>query len=184
MAKKKNDKTLNLAEVQEIFKKKIINETVDDTASSKEDVRQFICFMLSDEEFGIDIENIREVIPFIKYTRVNDTPQFIVGVFNLRGEVIALLDIKHFFGISDGVFKTTRKTKIVIVKDSGRETGLMVDYVTAARMININNIQPTPKNIEGISADYISGVVHTGDRPIILLNVNKILFSEAFNEFQ
>ncbi|HON57004.1 MAG TPA: chemotaxis protein CheW, partial [bacterium] len=60
----------------------------------------------------------------------------------------------------------------------------IVDYVTAARMINDTEIQPTPKNVEGISAEYISGVVHTGDRPIILLNVNKILFSEVFSEFQ
>lgn len=184
MAKKRSDKNINLAEIQEIFKRKIIDGKTTEIKNTEEDVRQFICFMLSDEEFGIDIENIREVIPFIKYTRVNDTPSYIAGVFNLRGEVIALLDIKHFFGISEGAFVTTRKTKIVIVKDNGREAGLMVDYVTAARMININNIQPTPKNIEGISADYISGVVHTGDKPIILLNVNKILFSEVFNEFQ
>ncbi|MBP7654190.1 purine-binding chemotaxis protein CheW [Candidatus Dependentiae bacterium] len=174
--KQQTDKT------EKIFKKKketnILNE------NDFEKAQQYICFMLGEEEFGINIVNIREVIPMSKYTRVNNLPEFAKGVINLRGEIIALLDIKLFFKITDYSYKHTRRTKIIITRDSGRDAGFIVDYVTAARMISENNIQPTPKNVEGISAEYISGVVHTGDRPIILLNVNKILFSEAFAEFQ
>jgi len=155
-----------------------------DNETDNGNIQQYICFMLGDEEFGINISNIREVIPFTRYTRVNDVPEFVKGVINLRGEIIALLDIKLFFNIGSVLDKPTRKTKIIIARDTNRDAGFIVDYVTAARMINDTEIQPTPKNVEGISAEYISGVVHTGDRPIILLNVNKILFSEVFSEFQ
>ena len=170
-----------IEKIENIFKRK--NGTGLKNSDSG-NTQQYICFMLGDEEFGINIVNIREVIPMTKFTRVNNLPDFAKGVINLRGEIIALLDIKLFFKIDDGSGKHTRRTKIIITRDSGRDAGFIVDYVTAARMINEDNIQPTPKNVEGISAEYIAGVVHTGDKPIILLNVNKILFSEIFSEFQ
>ena len=176
MAKEKTNNELQ----EKIFNKK--RGSVKNAA--QENAQQYICFMLDDEEFGINIVNIREVIPFTKFTRVNNLPQFARGVINLRGEIIALLDTKIFFKLGGQFEKTTRKTKIIIVRDTGRDAGFIVDYVTAARMIPENEIQQTPKNVEGISADFISGVVHTGDKPIILLNIKKILFSEIFNEFQ
>ncbi len=176
MGKEKNIKEQN----ETVFKKKRSDVKND----AQENAQQYICFMLDDEEFGINIVNIREVIPFTKFTRVNNLPAFARGVINLRGEIIALLDTKVFFKLGDKMDKTTRKTKIIIVRDTGRDAGFIVDCVTAARMIPENEIQQTPKNVEGISADFIAGVVHTGDKPRILLNIKKILFSEIFNEFQ
>jgi purine-binding chemotaxis protein CheW len=138
---------------------------------------QLVIFDLSGEEFGLDISQVREIIRMQDITPVPKAPQFIEGVINLRGQIIAVMDLAKRFGLDRT--NRTEKTRIVVADVGGNTVGLIVDEVPEVLRISESNIDQTPSMIETqIHADFIRGVGKMEKRLIILLNVNKILTSE------
>lgn len=136
---------------------------------------QLVIFRLRDEEFGADIASVLEISRLLDITHIPEAPGFIEGVINLRGQVIAVVDLARQFGL--GGQKELPKTARIVIVEVGDETvGLIVDEVPEVLRIAEEDVGPTPEIISTeIKRDYIKGVGKLGERLVILLDLNKVL---------
>lgn len=137
--------------------------------------RQLVTFYLGQEEFGVDIMNVRETIRFTEVTKVPQAPEYVEGICNLRGSILPIIDGRGRFGME--LRERDERTRILVVDVNGRVTGIVVDRVSEVLRVNINDLEPTPEVIRNVEADYLEGVVklNEGKRLIMVLNLNKIL---------
>ncbi len=138
---------------------------------------QLVSFKLGDEEFGVDILQVQEIIRMQNITRVPNAPHFVEGVINLRGKVIPIIDLRKRFDL--GHHEADKNTRIVVVKIDDIVVGLIVDEVSEVLRIPADTVEPPPPIIAGIESDYIKGVGKLDEgRLLILLDLNKILSKE------
>lgn len=114
-------------------------------ATNSEDVVQLVGFVVGEEEYAIPILNIQEIIKPIEFTRVPSVPDYVLGVFNLRGNVIPLIDLRKRFSLSAG--KQTTSTRYIVMKDGENIAGFVIDRLTEAIRINRNRIDPPPETL-------------------------------------
>ncbi|MCT8139841.1 chemotaxis protein CheW [Anaerobacillus sp. CMMVII] len=139
-----------------------------------------IVFQLQDEEYGIEVEYVRSIERVQHITRVPKTPDFVKGVINLRGVVTPIIDLRNRFGLED--LETTDSTRMIIVAVDHMEVGLIVDAANDVIDIPIEAIEPPPQVVGGVEADYLRGVAKLAKRLLILLNLDKVLAAQDFNE--
>ena len=143
---------------------------------------QIISFRVGDEEYGLEILSVREVIRIKEITRLPKAPDFVSGVINLRGDVIPIIDLRKKFGLS---FKQySEMTRVIVVEVDDKLMGMVVDSVSHVIRIGQDQIVPPPTLVGGITADYIRGVGKIDERLIVLLNIGKILTSEEKIEIE
>ncbi len=146
---------------------------------------QLVTFNLGDEEYGIPIVQIQEINRLGLITRVPNTPDFVEGVTNLRGEVIPVIDLRKRFGIR--AREQDDRTRLVIVQINGKKTAFIVDWVNEVARFSKKNIESPPGMLEAeVDLHFISGIAKAGEeRMILILDVEKILSPEekrALNE--
>ena len=142
---------------------------------------QLVIFRLAKEEFGLDISHVREIIRLQDITPMPKSPEFIEGVINLRGQIIAVMDMVKKFGLKKA--DRTEKTRIIVSELKENTLGLIVDEVPEVLRISEQDIDPTPEMIESqVNSDFIKGVGKLQDRLVILLNVDKILSREEVKQ--
>lgn len=141
--------------------------------------RQLVVFSLLDENYGIDIYKVQEIIQYRDITYVPKAPPFVKGVINLRGRVIPVIDLKERFGLPEK--EITPDTRIIVVEISSQTVGLIVDSVTEVLRIPNANIEPPPP-VTTIEADFIEGVGKLDERLIIILDIDRILTKEEKKE--
>lgn len=137
--------------------------------------RQLVVFSLLDEDYGIDIYKVQEIIQYRDITYVPKAPVFVKGVINLRGRVIPVIDLKERFGLPEK--EITSDTRIIVVEISSQTVGLIVDSVTEVLRIPKTDIEPPPP-VTTIEADFIEGVGKLDERLIIILDIDRILTKE------
>ncbi|MCX7568538.1 chemotaxis protein CheW [Tumebacillus sp. DT12] len=135
-----------------------------------------IVFRLVDEEYGVEVAQVRSIEKMQNITRVPRTPEFVKGVINLRGVVTPIIDLKTRFDL--GVEEYTDSTRIIIVAVDDMEVGLIVDAANDVIDIAVNSIELPPAVVGGIKANYLRGVAKLEDRLLILLNLDKVLSQE------
>jgi len=144
------------------------------------EVRQYLTFKLSEEVFGVDVAQVREILDFIKITKVPQTPDFMCGVINLRGSVVPVVDMRLKFGMEKT--ETTVNTCIVVVEVNleGENTvlGALVDSVQEVFELGPSEIEPAPRIGTKLKTDFIKGMGKRDDRFIILLDIDKVFSSE------
>jgi len=139
-------------------------------------INQLIVFNLGDEEFGAEIGQVREIIRAGTITPIPDSPQFIKGVSNVRGEITVVIDLKERFFLPA---KREGEGKHIIITEQKKNLfGLMVDEVTEVLRIPETDIKPTPELVTRIDRVYISGVLTLEGRLIMLLDLTKVLSDE------
>lgn len=153
-------------------------------AKAKAPEVQLVTFRLRDEEFGVEISQVREIVRLTEITHLPEAPQFIKGVINLRGEIIAVVDLGKQFGLS--LLEKLEKTSRIIVVELGDKTvGMLVDEVPEVLKISKEDIEPTPEVIQSqVHEDYIKGVGKIGERLLILLDLEKILAPHEVKELE
>jgi len=138
---------------------------------------QLVIFFLAGEEFGIETSQVREIIRMQDITPMPRAPEFIEGVINLRGQIIAVMDLVKKFGIEKN--KKTNRARIVIAEFEDNSIGLIVDAVPEVIRISEKDIDPTPKMLETrVHSDFIKGVGKLEDRLIVLLDIGGIFTNE------
>jgi purine-binding chemotaxis protein CheW len=140
------------------------------------EVRQLVSFMLDEVEYGVDILCVHEILRFPDMTRLPNTPDFIKGVINLRGNVIPVVDVRIRFGFPVG--EVTDLTRIIVIETNDKQVGLLVDNVHQVVRIPVTSIDPPSDLITGMSEDFISGIGRLKDRLIVILNMTNIIFLE------
>lgn len=138
--------------------------------------RKYIVFKLLDEEYGVEVQQVRSIERMQQITRVPQTPEFVKGIINLRGIVTPVIDLRTRFGL--GQETRTETTRIIIVAVDDMEVGLIVDAANDVIDIRQDAIEPPPEVVGGIKAAYVDGVAKLEDRLLILLNLDKVLNSE------
>src|SRR5690625_3677823 len=103
---------------------------------------QYVVFNLDSEEFGIDIMNVKEIIPYQESVNIPNAPEFIEGIINYRGNVIPIINLKKRFKLDD--FNVTKDTRIIVINIEEKEIGFIVDEASQTIRLDDNQIDPTP----------------------------------------
>lgn len=135
---------------------------------------QLVVFAIGDEEFGVDIAQVREIVRIVAITYLPKAPAFIEGVVNLRGQVVAVIDLAKRLSIPSK--PRGEITRIIIVEIEGLTVGMIVDSVSEVLRLAAEQIENVPSVIETeVQEHYISGVGKLKDRLLVLLDLKKIL---------
>lgn len=148
------------------------------TPSTPSTSLQLVSFRLADEEYGIEITKVQEIILLGEVTRIPQSPVFIKGLINLRSTVIPIIDLRLRFGLQEQ--SKTDEARIMVVNVRGKTIGLIVDAVSEVLRIQTAQIAPPPPTIAGLGRDYLTGLVKLEKRLLILLDVDKLLEEAAF----
>jgi purine-binding chemotaxis protein CheW len=138
---------------------------------------KYLTFALGAEEYGLEILKVREIIGYMEITAVPQTPHYVKGVINLRGQVIPVIDLRANFGME--ITEVTEETCIIVVEiSSGNRkfsTGVVVDRVQEVLDIKGKDIEQAPQFGSSVNTDFILGMGKIGDSVKILLDIDKVL---------
>ncbi len=148
------------------------------SATEAGDFDEFLCFRVSDEIYGINIMQIKEIIKPREVTEVPRSPSFVSGVISLRGIIIPILDMSDRLGLRRGA--VTGRERVVVVRYGEAFTGLLVDEVIQVVRIAKNSLEPAPAVLEEINREFVAGIGRSEDRMIILLNLDTITDIDLF----
>ena len=147
---------------------------------------KYLTFTLADEEYGIGILKIKEIIGLMQITMVPQTPEFIKGVINLRGKVIPVVDLRLRFGMDSMDY--TERTCIIVVEIKGAndsvQIGIVVDSVSEVLNIRGEDIEDTPAFGAKLNTDFISGMAKTEDNVKILLDIDRVLSTQELESLE
>jgi purine-binding chemotaxis protein CheW len=142
--------------------------------------RQLVVFDLNEEAYGVDISQVREIIRMQEITRVPRAPEFIEGVINLRGKVIPVVDLRARFTMPS--VERTEEHRICVVDVDGEDIGMVVDAVTEVSRVPSSSIEPPSSVITTDDSEYLTGIVKTDDKLIILLDIAKVISDTEISE--
>jgi len=143
---------------------------------------QWVCFKLGNEEFGVDILKVREIVRIQSITHVPQTPDTVAGVINLRGNVIPVIDLPKKLGLPES--KRDDKARIIVFFVGEKLIGMIVDYVERVLRIREDQIEPPPDIGMGHLQEYITGMGKIEKDLIVLLNIGKILTEEEIIQME
>jgi len=156
--------------LNQILKKQ--QEQVDEPHKKEDDVIQLVGFIIGQEEYAVPILSIQEIIKPIEYTRVPSVPSYILGVFNLRGSVIPLLDLRTKFKMEPA--KVTEDTRYIVMKGKDNTAGFVIDRLTEAIRIKGSKIGPPPETIHA-DKGMVYGIGMREDNILTILKVESLL---------
>jgi len=161
-----------------------LTETMDQaTKAMIEKEGKYLTFVLNEEEYGIGILKIKEIIGMMPITSVPQTPDFVKGVINLRGKVIPVVDLRLRFGMTS--IDYNERTCIIVVEIDGASgtvmIGIVVDAVSEVLNIKAEDIEDTPTFGTKLNTDYILGMAKMEGGVKILLDIDQVLSAEEFD---
>ena len=148
----------------------------DERKITVEPMEHLVTFLLAEEEYGLDVRVVQEIIRLAEITHVPRSPGFIKGVINLRGRIIPVVDLKRKLEL--GQVDPSRLARIVVVKLRERLIGLLVDGASQVLKIPVSSVDAAPEEILDVNVSFIRGVAKLQSRLIILLDLQKILAVE------
>ncbi len=141
---------------------------------------QLVVFQLGREEFAVEVTQVREIIRMQDITRMPKAPSFVEGIINLRGQIIAVLDLAQRLNLEAA--ERGSETRIIVVEAGDVKVGMIVDSVSEVMRINEEEVEPSPALAADVEAVYLKGVVKLENRLIILLDLTRILATEEMME--
>ncbi|MBB6215644.1 purine-binding chemotaxis protein CheW [Anaerosolibacter carboniphilus] len=144
--------------------------------------RQYVIFKLGNEEYGVDIMNVKEISEYKQSVKVPNTPKFVDGIINLRGDITPIINLKKRFNL-DGV-SVDSDTRIIVINIKSRQVGFVVDEASQVIRLSEEDIEPAPELVAGIDKKYITGVGKLKDRIVLLLNLEEVLSEDEKEKIQ
>jgi len=150
--------------------------------STHDELIQLVSFNLDQEEYGVDVLKVREIIRMPIVTRVPNTPRYVEGVINLRGKVVPIICMRKKFSLIES--ENSKQTRIMVMDMDGELMGFIVDSVSEVIRISGSEIQPSPAMVAGgIDQECIAGVINQAERLLVLLNLEKMFSRDEKNLF-
>lgn len=143
--------------------------------------RRLVCFALAGQSFGAPIEAVKEAVPLRPITPVFLVPPFVRGIMNLRGDVVAVLDLLRLLGLEAP--EISDHSRVVIVRHGARTTGLLADELRGVMGVDPAAVQPPPATLPAGVAVYLQGVV-SGRDPLMVLDLGAIFDAEPLAPYQ
>ena len=140
-------------------------------------MEQLVIFSLANEFFGLKIDKVDGIIKPQAITPVPHTKKHIIGVTNLRGTVLPVIDLRLRFGLPSAAIDDN--TRVVVIKAGDLNAGLMVDEVTQVAQIPLSAIDLTPQITVSLDSNYVRGLAKVDERIVILLDLEKVLAASA-----
>ncbi len=134
---------------------------------------QYLSVNLGNEEYGVDILAVREIRGWTAVTRIPQAPPYVLGVLNLRGAIVPVLDLRLRFGLAREEYTAT--TVCVIVTVAGRQFGVVVDAVSDVVEVAPDGVRPVPDMGTTVDTEYLKGLTSVGERMVLLLDVDRLL---------
>jgi purine-binding chemotaxis protein CheW len=141
------------------------------------DERQLVVFDLAGENYGVDINAVREIIRIQQVTHVPDAPEYVEGVMNLRGNVIPVIDLRRRLGLRAN--DATAESRVVVVDIAGHGIGVIVDAVREVLRIPTASIEPASAVISTEDSFYLEGIAKLDNRLLILLDIDRALAEQV-----
>jgi len=141
-------------------------------------LKQFVVFQLEDELYGIDIHQVMRIEKMLPLTRVPNAPSFVIGVCNLRGSVVPVIDLKRRLALPS---RQDENAKIIIVNAGKQVVGMTIDATVDVSSIESDEIEPSPALVTGIDSQFIQGVAKISNRLLIILDMERVLTVDQFN---
>ena len=147
------------------------NETADDP------ITEWVTFLLDNEKYGVNVIEVREVLKSTEIAPVPGSPEFVLGIINLRGNVVTVMDTRKRFGLPPA--DATDATRIVIIEREEQTIGMIVDGVAEVVDLPQSQIETAPNVGNDQSSKYIQGVSKQGEELLILIDLDKLLTLEG-----
>lgn len=143
---------------------------------------QIVCFKIGKEEYGVDILKVQEILNLPKITTLPKASEFILGVIDLRGKILPIVDLSKRFGIE--VNRTSNATQSIVVKIKGKEVGLAIDSVSHVVKVESDDIEPPPAIVKGISGRYIVGIAKVSEEFVVILDIDQIFSASELSALE
>jgi purine-binding chemotaxis protein CheW len=140
--------------------------------ASEDAYQEFLCFLLGDEEYGVNIMEIKELIKPRELTEVPRAPHFVDGIISLRGVIVPVIDLRKRLGLHGQ--QSTAQQRIIIVRQHNGYSGLRVDSVTGVVRIADHRREAAPAALEGIDREFVAGIGRADNRMVILLDIQNV----------
>ncbi len=156
-------------------------QTIQNSAQSGDDpVLQYVTFRLDDETYGLNVMQIQEVLRYTEIAPVPGAPDYVLGIINLRGNVVTVIDTRRRFGLPDA--EVTDSTRIVVLEADHQVIGILVDSVAEVIYIRQSEIETAPNVANEESARFIQGVCNRNGELVILVEFEKMLSDQEWAE--
>ena len=143
---------------------------------------QLVSFSLDQEEYGVEVLKVREIIRMNNITHMPNTPHYVEGIINLRGKVIPIISMRKKFGLN--LTDNNSHTRIMIMDIGGELMGFIVDAVSEVIRISGSEIQPSPSVAAGgLDQDCIAGVINMSERLLVLLDLDRMFTNDEKQYF-
>lgn len=133
---------------------------------------QLVTFQLGAENYGMDIMEVKEIVDYEEIRPIPNAPAYIEGIYNLRGDIIPVISLHRRFQIQRA--ENIEEDSLLIITIDGMQLGIVIDRILRVMGIDVEEIQPPPKMITGIGAEYIRGVVHQENEYLIILDSDRL----------
>lgn len=153
---------------------------IDVVENNDDSIIQWVTFHLENEKYGIKVMQVQEVLRMTEIAPVPGAPHYVIGIINLRGNVVTVIDTRRRFGLSDA--ESDDETRIVIIEADNNVVGILVDSVAEVVDLKSSEIETAPNVGNDESSKYIQGVSSRDDELLILVDVNKLLSDEEWQE--
>ncbi|GBL04023.1 chemotaxis protein CheW [Glaciecola sp. KUL10] len=145
-----------------------------------DEVLQWVTYRLDEETYGINVMQVQEVLRYTEIAPVPGAPDYVLGIINLRGNVVTVIDTRARFGLPPT--ETTDNTRIVIIESDEQVVGILVDSVAEVVYLRSSEIDSAPNVGTEESAKFIQGVSNRGDQLLILVDLNKLLSDDEWDD--
>ncbi len=147
---------------------------------AEDPVLQWVTFRLDNETYGINVMQVQEVLRHTEIAPVPGAPPYVLGIINLRGNVVTVIDTRLRFGLIGT--ETNDQTRIVIIETENQVVGILVDAVAEVVYLRQSEIETTPNVGNEETAKFIQGVCHKNDELLILVDLEKMMSDEEWAE--
>ncbi len=137
---------------------------------------QLVTFQLGEENYGIDIMDVKEIYSIQEVRDIPNAPSYVEGIFNLRGDIIPVINLHKRFHLRKAELTEDEAllSGFIIINLDGMQLGVIIDKVLRVVTINKEQIQPPPQMIKGIGTEYIQGVIHQESGYLIILDIRRL----------
>ncbi|TVZ38623.1 purine-binding chemotaxis protein CheW [Alteromonadaceae bacterium 2753L.S.0a.02] len=150
--------------------------------SSEDPVLQWVTFKLAGETYGVNVMQVQEVLRYTEIAPVPGAPSYVIGIINLRGNVVTVIDTRERFALPPG--DITDNTRIVIIEADSHVVGILVDSVAEVVYLRQSEIETAPNVGNEESAKFIQGVCHKNNELLILIELDKLLTDDEWAEIE
>ena len=151
-------------------------------ADNNDEILQWVTFKLEEETYGVNVMQVQEILRYTEIAPVPGAPEYVMGIINLRGNVVTVIDTRARFGMESA--ELTDNTRIVIIEADTQVIGILVDSVAEVVYLRASEIDVAPNVGNDESAKFIQGVSNREGELLILVDLNKLLSDDEWDELK